>query len=73
MMISHDDFAGAESYLRAVLARDPRDPDGWTLLGVSLVRQRRNREALEAYERSLSLRPNASLQRIVTQMRNHAG
>ena len=68
LMIMHRDFAGAESFLRAALARDPRNPDEWTLLGMSLVRQGRNDEALEAYRQSLRLRPDASLQRIVSQM-----
>jgi tetratricopeptide (TPR) repeat protein len=72
LMITHGDFAGAESFLRASLARDPRNPDEWTLLGLSLVRQGRNDEALEAYQQSLRLKPNASLQRIVTQMRGRA-
>jgi Flp pilus assembly protein TadD len=68
LMIMHRDFAGAESFLRAALARDPRNPDEWTLLGMSLVRQGRNDEALEAYRQSLRLRPDASLQRIVSRM-----
>jgi Flp pilus assembly protein TadD len=68
LMIMHRDFAGAERLLRAALARDPRNPDEWTLLGMSLVRQGRNDEALEAYRQSLRLRPDASLQRIVSQM-----
>ena len=35
---------------------------------MSLVRQGRNDEAIEAYRQSLRLRPDASLQRIVSQM-----
>src|ERR1019366_6464823 len=72
LMIIHGDFAGAESSMRAAIARDPRNPDEWTLLGVSLSRQGRNDEALAAYQQSLRLKPDASLQRIVTQMRGGA-
>jgi protein O-mannosyl-transferase len=68
LMLMHRDFAGAESFLRAALARDPRNPDEWTLLGMSLVHQGRNDEALEAYRQSLRFRPDISLQRIVSQM-----
>ncbi len=69
LMVMHGDFAGAESFLRAAIARDPRNANEWTLLGVSLSRQGRNGEAMEAYQQSLRLKPDPALQRIVSQMR----
>lgn len=68
MMIMHRDFAGAESMMRASLARDRRNPDAWTVLGVSLVRQGRKNEAIGAYQQALRLRPDPSVQRLVAQM-----
>lgn len=68
VMIMHQDYAAAESVLRGAIARDPRDPDEWTLLGLSLLRQGRNEEALAAYRHSLALRPDATLQKIVARM-----
>jgi Flp pilus assembly protein TadD len=77
MMIMHRDFAGAEGLLRAAIAQDPSNPDEWTLLGAILVRQGRRDEALEAYRQSLKLRPDAALQRTVSQVRagtnSHSG
>jgi cytochrome c-type biogenesis protein CcmH/NrfG len=58
--------------MRAAIAQEPDTADYWTMLGVSLSRQGRNEEALEAYERSLRLKPDASLQRIVAQLRRNA-
>ncbi|HXN86569.1 MAG TPA: tetratricopeptide repeat protein [Candidatus Binataceae bacterium] len=68
LMIAHQDFAGAERAMRAGLARDPNDADEWALLGTSLVRQGRAREALEAYRTSLSLKPDPDLRRAVATM-----
>jgi len=69
MMLAHRDFAGAESLLRTAIAKDPRNPDAWTMLGVSLVSQGRNAEALDAYRQSLRIRPDPALERIVSQAR----
>ena len=73
LMISRNDFAGAESAMRAAIAKDPGTADYWTMLGVSLSRQGRNDEALEAYQRSLQLKPDLRLQRIVSQLRGGVG
>lgn len=73
LMIMHNDFVGAESFLRARIARDPGVPDEWTLLGVALIRQGRNDEGLAAYRHSLRLKPDPDLQRIVTQAPGGAG
>ena len=73
-MIAHQDFAGAERSMRAALARNPNDADEWTLLGASLARQGRMREALDAYRTSLSLKPDLDLQRqVATITANIAG
>jgi tetratricopeptide (TPR) repeat protein len=72
LMINHGDLAGAEGLMRAAIARDPGGADYWTMLGVTLSRQGRNEEALEAYQHSLSLKPDRALQRIVSQMERNA-
>jgi Flp pilus assembly protein TadD len=72
MMIQHRDYAGAESRVRAAIAKDRTSPDAWALLGVSLMRQGRKDEAIEAYRQSLSLRPDASIQQVVSKMEGGA-
>jgi Flp pilus assembly protein TadD len=68
LMIAHQDFAGAERAMRAGLTRNPGDPDEWALLGTSLARQGRTREALDAYRTSLSLKPDPDLRRLAATM-----
>ncbi len=68
IMLNRGDFAGAEASMRAAIARDPGDASYWTMLGVSLSRQGRNNEAMEAYQQSLRLKPDPALRRLVSQM-----
>jgi Flp pilus assembly protein TadD len=68
LMIAHQDFAGAERAMRAGLAANPNDADEWALLGASLARQGRPREALDAYRTSLSLKPDPDLRRLIATM-----
>ena len=69
MAIAHHDFAGAEGFAREATSRDPRIADGWTLLGIALMNQKRVDEALDAYDHSLQLKPDAKLQQTVWQLR----
>jgi Flp pilus assembly protein TadD len=68
LMAMHRDFAGAENALRSSLAHSPNDADEWTLLGTVLAQQGRRSEALIAYQKSLSLRPDPNLRRAVMRM-----
>ena len=69
----HDDFAGAESLVREAIAKEPDNPDEWALLGMSLTRQGRGVEALEAYRESLRLKPDPMLQRVVSRIERGDG
>ncbi|HLI79539.1 MAG TPA: tetratricopeptide repeat protein [Candidatus Binataceae bacterium] len=69
MAIEHRDFAAAESLARDAIARAPRIPDGWTLLGIALMNQKRVDEALDAYDHSLELKPDATLQKTLLRLR----
>jgi len=46
----------AANLCRAILDTSPEDFDAWHLLGFAQARGGRHREALEAYDRALSLR-----------------
>jgi len=64
----HNDFAGAESMARDAIAKDPSEPDEWTLLGMILARQGRTEEALAAYQQSIRLKPDPGLERMVSRI-----
>ena len=53
-------FAGAENWFRAILRLSPYHFDGQQLLGLSLVRQGRLAEGIEALALALQIRPNAT-------------
>ena len=72
LMVNRGDFAGAEASMRSSIAREPGVASYWTMLGVSLSRQGRNDEAMEAYQQSLRLKPDPALQRMVSQLRASA-
>ncbi len=57
-----DPQMGLLRYEQAI-ERDPRNADAWTGKGVALQQLERFREALEAYDRALSLKPNHELAR----------
>ena len=67
--MTHQDYANAENLARDATARDPRNADGWELLGAALIKENRMSDALAAYEEALKLRPNASLERSVRALR----
>jgi len=57
-----DPQMGLLRYEQAI-ERDPRNADAWTGKGVALQQLERFREALEAYDRALSLKPSHELAR----------
>jgi len=57
-----DPQMGLLRYEQAI-ERDPRNADAWTGKGVALQQLERFREALEAYDRALSLKPDHELAR----------
>ena len=57
-----DPQMGLLRYEQAI-ERDPRNADAWTGKGVALQQLERFREALEAYDRALALKPNHELAR----------
>lgn len=56
-LLEGDNSPAAESPLRRAVALDPNYAEAWNWLGNSLNSQYRRREALAAYDRSLSLDP----------------
>ncbi len=72
MMVMHRDFAGAESLAREAIARDPRNPEAWKLLGIILINQGQTDQAFDAYDHALALKPDPSLQRTVSGLRARA-
>lgn len=44
--------------LKAKLAADPSDPEGWRMLGWSYLQTGRSAEAVDAYRRAIAIRPN---------------
>jgi tetratricopeptide (TPR) repeat protein len=71
------DWARAEAAARAALAVEPRNPDAWAGLGYALMKQDRNREAVEALRTCVEIRPDSNVQalldRVLFGMANEAG
>ena len=55
-LLEASDWPGAETAARDLLSREPQHPEAWRALGFALMRQDRNREALEALRASLEAR-----------------
>jgi tetratricopeptide (TPR) repeat protein len=55
------DWTAAEAAARAVLSLNPRSFDAWQGLGYALMRQDRNREALEALRSALDVRDDTNV------------
>jgi tetratricopeptide (TPR) repeat protein len=54
------DLAAAEAGYRAILDRDPDQPDAHHLLGVCLLQRRAGREAFDHVNRAIALRPDVA-------------
>jgi tetratricopeptide (TPR) repeat protein len=52
------DFADADKWLTAVTEESPKDPDAWYLLGRTKYNENRFEEAIQCFQRTLSLRPS---------------
>ena len=55
VLLESSDWAGAEAAARDILAMAPRDASAWRGLGLALLRQDRNKEAVEALLLSLEV------------------
>lgn len=72
MMVMHRDFAGAEGLAREAIARDPRNPDAWETLGLALINEGQNTQALAAYEEALKLKPDPKLEQAIWRLHAQA-
>jgi len=68
MAFQTGDWALAESAARAVIALDPRHFDAWQGYGYALMRQDRNREAMDALRTALAIRDDASTRSILARI-----
>ena len=59
------DWAGAEAAARAAITREARNGDAWHGLGYALIRQDRNREAIEALRTAIEIRPDWNSQALL--------
>lgn len=59
MLITSGALAEAEPLVDQIAASEPQSADAWALLAVLRQKQVRDREAAEAFRRSLALRPHA--------------
>ena len=57
-LIQGEKFDPAMRLLLQVVRSDPDNADGWTLLGYSLRRAGNRKDAREAYDRAIELRPD---------------
>ena len=57
-LIQGENFPTAQRLLLQVVRSDPENSDGWTLLGYTLRRSGNRKDAREAYDRALELRPD---------------
>jgi tetratricopeptide (TPR) repeat protein len=61
MAMDTGDWAGAEAAARATIALEPRRFDAWQGLGYALMRQDRNREAMDALRAALDVRDDTDI------------
>ena len=52
------DYAGSERLLRKAAQLDPRDPQAWANLGLSLTIQHKTDEAIAAFKKAIAVSPN---------------
>jgi len=61
LALEMEDWPGAESAARAALAVDPRSFEAWRALGFALMREDRNREAMDALRSALDIRQDSQV------------
>ena len=66
------DWPGVESAARGLLGVNARSPAGLRALGYALVRQDRNREAIEAFEQAQAIEEDASARALLARLRKGA-
>ena len=59
VLLRLNQLATAETFLRREVHIHPRSAEGWTLLGITLARQGRRAEALEALQDAVELQPDS--------------
>ena len=62
------DWGGAEAAARALVAVDARSFDGWQGLGYALMRQDRNREAIDALRAALEVRDDTNIRLLMERL-----
>ena len=58
LYVLNGNYSSAEQFLRRATSRTPRSAEAWAYLGMALHRQGRWQEAIDAYRRSCSLKPD---------------
>jgi tetratricopeptide (TPR) repeat protein len=62
------DWAQAEAAARAILGLDPRHFDAWQGLGYALMRQDRNRDAMDAFRTALAIRDDSTTRTLLARI-----
>jgi tetratricopeptide (TPR) repeat protein len=68
VLLDTGDWTGAEAAGRAALAIEPRNFQAWQGLSFALMRQDRNREAIEAIRSALEIRDDANLRAMMERL-----
>ena len=71
MKYNHGELAGAEAILRDLTVSDPDDPRGWTMLGMTAIREKSYGQALEAFRQATALAPRDPFARVMTGLALH--
>jgi tetratricopeptide (TPR) repeat protein len=69
VQLEAEDWSGAESAARSVLALEPRNHDGLLGLGYALMRQDRNAQAAEALQAALDVKDDAETRALLGRIR----